>query len=112
MNTTSIPLSLHRPLKVRLQSFFLMCKPRVNALIVFTAIIGMLLAIPEGPPLALLLAASLGIALVSGAAAAFNCVIEQHIDARMARPLGRPLPRGQADARETLFLATLVGGIG
>jgi protoheme IX farnesyltransferase len=112
MNTTSIASPLRQPLKIRLQSFFLMCKPRVNSLIVFTAIIGMLLAIPEGPPLGLLLAASLGIALVSGAAAAFNCVIEQHIDARMARTWGRPLPRGQADARETLFLATLVGGIG
>ena len=112
IDSTSLPSLLRQPLRVRLHSFFLMCKPRVNSLIVFTAIIGMLLAIPEGPPLGLLLAASLGIALVSGAAAAFNCVIEQHIDARMARTRARPLPRGQADARETLLLATLVCGIG
>ena len=102
MNTTAFPAPLSRPLKVRLRSFFLMCKPRVNALIVFTALIGMLMALPEVPPLGLLFAGTLGIALVSGAAAAFNCVIEQHIDARMARTRARPLPRGQADARETL----------
>jgi len=112
MNTTTFPAPLSRPLKVRLRSFFLMCKPRVNALIVFTALIGMLMALPEVPPLGLLFAGTLGIALVSGAAAAFNCVIEQHIDARMARTRARPLPRGQADARETLLLAVLVGGIG
>lgn len=112
MNTTAFPAPLSRPLKVRLRSFFLMCKPRVNALIVFTALIGMLMALPEVPPLGLLFAGTLGIALVSGAAAAFNCVIEQHIDARMARTRARPLPRGQADARETLLLAVLVGGIG
>lgn len=112
MNTTAFPAPLSRPLKVRLRSFFLMCKPRVNALIVFTALIGMLMALPEVPPLGLLFAGTLGIALVSGAAAAFNCVIEQHIDARMARTRARPLPRGQADARETLLLAILVGGIG
>ena len=112
MNTTTFPAPLSRPLKVRLRSFFLMCKPRVNALIVFTALIGMLMALPKVPPLGLLFAGTLGIALVSGAAAAFNCVIEQHIDARMARTRARPLPRGQADARETLLLAVLVGGIG
>ena len=99
-------------LGVRFQNFFLMCKPRVTALIVFTAIIGMLLATPGLPPLDLLLTATFGIALVSGSAAAFNCLIEQKIDALMARTRGRPLPTGQATSLETLVLATLVGALG
>ena len=101
-----------RPLNVRLQSFFVMMKPRVNLLIVFTAMIGMFLAEPGFPPVAVVLGASLGIALVAGAAAAFNCVIEQHIDARMARTRARPLPRGEVSSAETLLLASLVGSAG
>ncbi|MBI5330929.1 MAG: protoheme IX farnesyltransferase [Betaproteobacteria bacterium] len=107
-NTAPLVPTLH--LKAR--AFFLMCKPRVNALIVFTAVIGMLLTAPELPPLGLMLAATAGIALVSGAAAAVNCVIEQHLDARMARTRWRPLPQGEAGATETLILAALLGGLG
>src|ERR1700748_2120864 len=70
--------------------FWRLTKPRVVSLIVFTAVIGMLLASPTLPPLALLVAATLGIALVAGAAAAFNCLVEQKIDAAMARTRGRP----------------------
>lgn len=101
-----------RPLSLRLASFFVMMKLRVNALIVFTAMIGMFLADPGLPPLGVFIGASLGIALVSGAAAAFNCVLEQHIDGRMARTRARPLPMGQAAPGETLVLAALVGCIG
>ena len=75
-----------------LKIFFALCKPRVTALIVFTAIIGMFLATPGMVPLNILLAASIGIAFVSGAAAAFNCLIEEKIDAVMARTRCRPLP--------------------
>jgi len=94
------------------QSFFLLCKPRVTALIVFTAMIGMFLATPGMVPLGLLLAATVGIALASGAAAAFNCLIEQKIDARMARTRGRPLPTGQVTSAQTALFATLVGATG
>ena len=72
-----------------LQSFLALCKPRVTALIVFTAMIGMFLATPDWVPLTILLAATAGIGMASGAAAAFNCLIEQRIDARMARTRGR-----------------------
>ncbi|OIQ86482.1 protoheme IX farnesyltransferase [mine drainage metagenome] len=99
-------------LGVSFQSFFIMCKPRVTALIVFTAMIGMFLATPGIPPLALLLAATLGIALASGAAAAFNCLIEQKIDALMARTRARPLPTRQVTSIETAVLATLFGAMG
>ena len=96
----------------RLTAFFELCKPRVNSLIVFTAMIGMFLAGPAFPPLGLFIAASAGIALVAGAAAAINCLIEQQIDARMARTRARPTARGEVSATETLTLATLVGGSG
>jgi len=99
-------------LSISFQSFFLMCKPRVTALIVFTALIGMFLATPGMPPLDLLLAATVGIALASGAAAAFNCLIEQKIDAVMARTRARPLPMGQVTSQQTALFATLVGALG
>ncbi|MDR2875676.1 MAG: heme o synthase [Methylobacillus sp.] len=99
-------------LRISFQSFFLMCKPRVTALIVFTAMIGMFLATPGMVPLDLLLNATLGIALASGAAAAFNCLIEQKIDARMARTRARPLPTGQVSSLQTAVFATLVGALG
>ncbi|MDE2584162.1 MAG: heme o synthase [Betaproteobacteria bacterium] len=100
------------PFSRRLAAFWRECKPRVNSLIVFTAMIGMFLAAPGFPDLAHFLAGSLGIALVAGAAAAVNCLIERHIDARMARTRGRPLPRGEISPGETLALAALVGGAG
>ena len=65
--------------------FYLLTKPRVVSLIVFTAVIGMFLSTPGMVPPALLLAATIGIALVAGSAAAINCLVEQKIDAVMAR---------------------------
>lgn len=94
------------------QSFFALCKPRVSAMIVFTAVIGMFLATPNMVPLNVLLAATLGIGMASGAAAAFNCLIEQKIDARMARTRARPLPTGQVTSSETFIFAAILGGIG
>jgi len=82
-----------------LKSFYALTKPRVCALIVFTAIIGMFLATPGIVPLDILFFASIGIAFVSGAAAAFNCLIEEKIDAMMARTKGRPLPLGQVSQK-------------
>lgn len=98
--------------KADLSSFFALCKPRVTALIVFTAIIGMFLATPGMVPLQILLAATLGIAMSSGAAAAFNHLIEQKIDAKMARTRGRPLPTGQINSQQTIIFATLMAVIG
>ncbi|MFZ4537347.1 heme o synthase [Propionivibrio sp.] len=101
-----------RTLNQRLTTFFALCKPRVNSLIVFTAMIGMFLASPGFPPLGLFLAASIGIALVAGAAAAINCLVERTIDARMMRTRWRATASGEVSATETLTLATLVGGGG
>jgi protoheme IX farnesyltransferase len=100
------------PLSSRLQQFYQLTKPRVVSLIVFTAVIGMFLATPGMVPLQPLLAGTLGIALVAGAAAAMNCLVEQKIDALMARTRARPLPRGQITSLQTLIFAGAVGGAG
>jgi protoheme IX farnesyltransferase len=97
----------------RLRAFYVLTKPRVNTLIVFCAVIGMFLAVPEGLPNAFtVFAATVGIACVAGAAAAMNCLIEQHIDARMTRTRARPLPRGALSSGEALVFATVLGGCG
>src|SRR5271167_1458878 len=69
-------------------------KPKVTLLIVFTAIVGMVLASPGMVPLPALIFGTLGIALASGSAAAFNHVLDRRIDERMTRTRGRPLPTG------------------
>jgi len=96
----------------RVQQFYQLTKPRVVSLIVFTAIIGMFLSVPGAVPLNALIFGTLGIALVAGAAAAVNCLVEQKIDAVMARTRGRPLPQGTVTSPETLFFLALVGGAG
>ena len=101
---------------LRFTQFLALTKPRVVSLIVFCAVIGMFLAVPFGALdarfAAAALAATVGIALVAGAAAAINCLVEQKIDAMMARTRGRPLPRGDLTPRQTLAFALAVGGSG
>lgn len=109
----SFPSAVRRdPLSLRLRQFLALTKPRVVALIVFCAVIGMLLATDGMVPLRVLVFGTLGIWLVAGAAAAINCLVEQKIDAIMARTRGRPLPRGELTSAETLGFAVLVGGVG
>jgi len=96
----------------RLEQYFQLTKPRVVSLIVFTAIIGMLLATNEAVPLRILLFGSAGIWLVAGSAAAVNCLVEQKIDALMARTRARPLPLGTVSTPETLVFSGMVGGAG
>ena len=96
----------------RAHQFYQLTKPRVISLIVFTAVIGMFLAVPGAVPLQPLLAATMGIALVAGAAAAMNCLVEQKLDAVMLRTSRRPLPRGTLSSRETLLFAGVIGGVG
>jgi protoheme IX farnesyltransferase len=96
----------------RLEQYLQLTKPRVVALIVFTAVIGMLLATPGLVPLRILLFGSLGIWLVAGSAAAVNCMVEQKIDAMMARTRARPLPMGTISTPETMLFSGLVGGLG
>jgi heme o synthase len=92
--------------------FWRLTKPRVVSLIVFTAVIGMLLASPGLPAPGLLLFATLGIALVAGAAAAFNCLVEQKIDAAMARTRDRPTVMGTITSMQIMIFAGALGGLG
>ena len=110
MPMTALALT-HGPLR-RARQFLALTKPRVVTLIVFTAVIGMFLASPGWPPLNAVLFGTLGIALVAGAAAAINCLVEQKIDAVMARTRGRPLPRGEITSLQTLGFACVVGVAG
>lgn len=96
----------------RINQFYRLTKPRVVSLIVFTAVIGMFLSVPGVVPLDSLIFGTIGIALVAGAAAALNCLVEQKMDAVMARTKGRPLPQGKVSVPETLFFLLIVGGIG
>jgi protoheme IX farnesyltransferase len=96
----------------RYQQFLALTKPRVVSLVVFTAVIGMFLATPGLPPLAAVLYGTIGIALVAGAAAAINCLVEQKIDALMMRTRRRPLPSGDLTSLQTLVFAGLIGGAG
>ncbi len=107
--STSHPL---QSLGASFKNFFALCKPRVTSLIVFTALIGMFMATPYMVPLPLLIATTIGVAFASGAAAAFNCLIEHKIDAMMARTRGRPLPTGQLSTVQTGVFATILGGTG
>ncbi len=101
-----------KKLPISMKNFFSLCKPRVTSLIVFTAVIGMFMATPGMVDWTLLIATTIGIAFASGAAAAFNCLIEHKIDAVMARTRARPLPTGQVSSNETSIFATLLGGAG
>jgi protoheme IX farnesyltransferase len=96
----------------RARQFYALTKPRVVQLIVFCAVIGMLMATPGLPDWPLALAATLGIWMVSGAAAAFNCLVEQQIDRRMKRTSWRPTATGELTTANALtFSAALcVGG--
>ena len=91
--------------------FYALTKPRVVQLIVFCALIGMVLAVPGLPrwsELRLMLIACLGIWLVAGAAAAFNCIVEKGIDAKMKRTAWRPTAKGElSDVQTLLFSAVL-----
>jgi protoheme IX farnesyltransferase len=109
MSTTSIAW---QQTASRVQQFYRLTKPRVVSLIVFTAVIGMFLSVPGVVPLDTLIFATVGIAFVAGAAAAVNCLVEQKIDAVMARTRGRPLPRGTVTSPETFVFLALVGGSG
>ncbi|TLZ24792.1 MAG: protoheme IX farnesyltransferase [Gammaproteobacteria bacterium] len=84
-------------------------KPKVVALITFTAVVGTLLASPGLPPLDALVWGNLGIALAAASAAAINHVLDRRIDAQMARTRARPLPTGALSEREALAFAALLG---
>jgi protoheme IX farnesyltransferase len=99
----------------RWQQFYALTKPRVVQLIVFCALIGMVLAVPGVPgwnEVKLALVACVGIWLVAGAAAAFNCLVEKGIDAKMRRTAWRPTAKGELSDVQTLAFATVLCAAG
>lgn len=111
-STTPLPSAALPP---TWRQFYALMKPRVIQLIVFCALIGMVLAVPGWPTwgqLGLMAWACLGIWLVAGAAAAFNCVVEQHIDARMKRTAWRPTAKGELTNTQTLTFSAGLCALG
>ena len=93
----------------RFDNYWQLTKPRVVAAIVFTAIVGMLLAAPGLPPLDLMLRAAIGIWLAASSAAALNHVLDRKFDAEMRRTRQRPLPSGQLSTGAALIFASALG---
>jgi len=93
------------------KQFYALTKPRVVALIIFTAIVGMFLAVPGVPDLGLLIWGTLGIGLASAAGAAVNQILDVDADREMSRTSGRPLVRGQLERSHALAFAIALGAI-
>ena len=108
----TVTTSAAMPPPSRLRQYHALTKPRVVQLIVFCAVIGMLLAVPGLPDWRVALAATAGIWLVAAAAAAFNCLVEQHIDAKMARTAWRPTAKGELTNTQTLVFSTVLCAAG
>jgi heme o synthase len=107
--TRAAPATVAAPLSAsRLAQWVALTKPRVVQLIVFCAFIGMLLAQPGLPDWRRVVPAVIGIWLVAAAAAAFNCLIEQQIDARMRRTAWRPTARGELSQSQSLVFSTVL----
>lgn len=94
------------------RAYYQLTKPKVVALLVLTALVGMMLASPGLPDLWLIATASIGIAMVSGAAAAFNHILDQKIDAQMARTYMRPLPKGRLTNQQAIIFACVLAVTG
>jgi protoheme IX farnesyltransferase len=105
LNTLTVPPN-------RIAQYWALTKPRVTQLAVFCAVIGMFLATPDLPNWEILVAATIGIWLLAGAAFAINCLVEREIDSRMARTARRPVARGEITVMQTLVFSGVIGGIG
>jgi len=111
-STSTLALPARNP---RWRQFYQLTKPRVVQLIVFCALIGMALAVPglpDGGQLLTMVAAVAGIWLVAGAAAAFNCLVEDHIDARMKRTAWRATAKGELSRGQALLFSALLCAAG
>jgi protoheme IX farnesyltransferase len=96
----------------RIAQYWALTKPRVTQLAVFCAIIGMFLATDGFPGWKVLIAGTIGIWLLSGAAFAVNCLVEAEIDARMARTARRPMAMGELTRTQTIIFSAIIGGLG
>lgn len=101
---------INQPAKhVSWASYYELCKPKVVMLIVFTAVVGMFLAVPGMVPWQPLIFGTIGIGLAASSAAAINHFLDQKYDAKMARTQGRPLPHGDLTGKQVLGFAFTLG---
>jgi protoheme IX farnesyltransferase len=107
MTTTTLP---HKP-AVAWKAYLALCKLRVVGMIVFTAVIGMFLAVEGLPPLAESVWGALGIGFAAAGAAALNHVYDREIDGRMQRTEDRPLPQAQLEPRQANIFASILCGV-
>ncbi|AZG34051.1 heme o synthase [Shewanella psychromarinicola] len=111
--TKLVTISHHQPkLTLQWRAYFEMTKPKVVALMLLTVLVGMCLSVPGIVPLQPLVAGMAGIAMMAGAAAAFNHLIDRKIDALMARTYNRPLPKGKISATKASAFAVSLGALG
>ncbi|MGD2083133.1 MAG: heme o synthase [Chromatiales bacterium] len=104
-------LILEKASTLHWREYYALCKPKVVALIVFTAVVGMLLSTPGAVPLDALVFGTLGIGLGAASGAAVNQWVDQRIDAMMERTHNRPLPTGQLSSRAAITFALLLGAL-
>jgi len=95
-----------------LQDYLKLCKLKVVALIMLTAIVGMFMSVPGLPPMDLVIFGSIGIAMASSSAAVFNHVVDQRIDNIMGRTKDRPMPKGKVNTKQAIIFGVIVGIIG
>jgi protoheme IX farnesyltransferase len=93
----------------RWKNYLTLCKPNVVAEMLFTAVVGMLLAMPTLPPIDLMIYGLIGIGFASASAAAINHFIDRNADAKMRRTQNRPLPQGTLSSANVLVFATILG---
>jgi protoheme IX farnesyltransferase len=98
-----------KPSVLSWKNYYTLCKPNVVAEMLFTAVVGMLLAVPGMPPLGPFIFGTLGIALAASSAAAVNHFIDRNADAQMARTEKRPLPTGQLNTTNVISFALVLG---
>lgn len=95
-----------------LKDFLKLCKLKVVALIMLTAVVGMFMSVPGLPPMDLVIFGSIGIAMASSSAAVFNHVVDQRIDNIMGRTKDRPMPKGKVNTKQAITFGLVVGIIG
>lgn len=105
-------LTLNKVEAAKWHDYYSLCKPKVVAVMLLTALVGMLLAQPSLPNLWVVIIGLIGIGLASGSAAAVNHVMDRQIDLQMARTKGRPLPQGKLTPKQALIFAFVIGVLG
>jgi len=90
------------------RDYLILCKPTIVALIVFTSVVGMLLSVPDMVPLEVIVLGNLGIGLAAASAAVINHVVDQRVDAIMARTQNRPMPKGNITMGRALVFASVL----